>query len=116
MGLGDFLDHFQDYLIVTFSSYFCNIINFRILSYLMTKPNLNKDQSYNTMSTDLFQEIFRLFISEFAGLADSGSPYLTRRMKILENVAALRCSVIMVDTGCQDLVLDMAKTFFSAAK
>lgn len=68
------------------------------------------------MSTALSQEIFRLFISEFSGLADTGSPYLTRRMKILENVAALRCSVIMVDTGCQDLVLDMAKIFFSAAK
>ncbi|KAM0917251.1 hypothetical protein ACQ4PT_009670 [Festuca glaucescens] len=65
---------------------------------------------------EIFKEIFRLFISEFVGLADSGSPYLTRRMKILENVAALRCSVIMVDTGCQDLVLDMAKIFFSAAK
>ncbi|KAM3334027.1 hypothetical protein ACQJBY_028849 [Aegilops geniculata] len=65
---------------------------------------------------EIFKEIFRLFISEFSGLADTGSPYLTRRMKILENVAALRCSVIMVDTGCQDLVLDMAKIFFSAAK
>lgn len=65
---------------------------------------------------EIFKEIFRLFISEFAGLAETGSPYLTRRMKILENVAALRCSVIMVDTGCQDLVLDMAKIFFSAAK
>lgn len=65
---------------------------------------------------EIFKEIFRLFISEFAGLADSGSPYLTRRMKILENVAALRCSVIMVDTGCQDLVLDMTKIFFSVAK
>uniref|UniRef100_A0ACD5VVH9 Uncharacterized protein n=1 Tax=Avena sativa TaxID=4498 RepID=A0ACD5VVH9_AVESA len=64
---------------------------------------------------DIFKEIFRLFISEFAGLADT-SPYLTRRMKILENFAALRCSVIMVDTGCQDLVLDMAKIFFLAAK
>ncbi|VAH66427.1 unnamed protein product [Triticum turgidum subsp. durum] len=65
---------------------------------------------------EIFKEIFRLFISEFSGLADTESPYLTRRMKILENVAALRCSVIMVDTGCQDLVLDMAKIFFSAAK
>uniref|UniRef100_A0A453G0Q8 Sister chromatid cohesion protein n=2 Tax=Aegilops tauschii subsp. strangulata TaxID=200361 RepID=A0A453G0Q8_AEGTS len=65
---------------------------------------------------EIFKEIFRLFISEFSRLADIGSPYLTRRMKILENVAALRCSVIMVDTGCQDLVLDMAKIFFSAAK
>ncbi|XP_044977567.1 sister chromatid cohesion protein PDS5 homolog A-B isoform X2 [Hordeum vulgare subsp. vulgare] len=65
---------------------------------------------------EIFKEIFRLFISEFSGLADTGSPYLTRRMKILENVAALRCSVIMVDTGCQDLVLDMAKIFFSAAQ
>ncbi|PNT73259.1 hypothetical protein BRADI_2g56220v3 [Brachypodium distachyon] len=64
----------------------------------------------------VFKEIFRIFISEFAGLAETSSPYLTRRMKILENVAALRCSVIMLDTGCQDLVLDMTKIFFSAVK
>ncbi|KAL6614101.1 hypothetical protein ACP70R_036371 [Stipagrostis hirtigluma subsp. patula] len=67
-------------------------------------------------SDEIFKEIFRLFISIFADLAESSSPYLTRRMKILENVAALRCSVIMLDIGCEDLVLDMVKIFFSAVK
>ncbi|XP_040378681.1 sister chromatid cohesion protein PDS5 homolog A isoform X2 [Oryza brachyantha] len=67
-------------------------------------------------SDEIFKEIFRLFISVFADLAETSSPYLPRRILILENVAALRCSVIMLDIGCQDLVLDMVKVFFSAVK
>ncbi|KAF0902491.1 hypothetical protein E2562_017891, partial [Oryza meyeriana var. granulata] len=67
-------------------------------------------------SDEIFKEIFRLFISVFADLAETSSPYLPRRIFILENVAALRCSVIMLDIGCQDLVLDMVKIFFSAVK
>jgi sister-chromatid-cohesion protein PDS5 len=62
------------------------------------------------------QEIFRLFISIFADLAETSSPYVTRRMKILENVAALRCSMIMLNIGCEDLILDMVKIFFSTVK
>lgn len=67
-------------------------------------------------SDEIFKEIFSLFISIFADLAETSSPYLTRRMKILENVAALRCSIIMLDIGCEDLVLDMVKIFFSSVK
>uniref|UniRef100_A0A0E0N5L1 Uncharacterized protein n=1 Tax=Oryza rufipogon TaxID=4529 RepID=A0A0E0N5L1_ORYRU len=67
-------------------------------------------------SDEIFKEIFRLFISVFADLAETSSPYLPRRILILENVAALRCSVIMLDVGCQDLVLDMVRIFFSAVK
>jgi sister chromatid cohesion protein PDS5 len=64
----------------------------------------------------VFQEIFRIFISIFADLAETSSPYLTRRMKILENVAALKCSIIMFDIDCEDLALDMVKIFFSSMK
>uniref|UniRef100_A0A0D9V8B2 Tudor domain-containing protein n=1 Tax=Leersia perrieri TaxID=77586 RepID=A0A0D9V8B2_9ORYZ len=67
-------------------------------------------------SDEIFKEIFRLFINVFADLSETSSPYLSRRILILTNVAALRCSVIMLDIGCQDLVLDMVKTFFSAVK
>ncbi|CAL4960254.1 unnamed protein product [Urochloa decumbens] len=67
-------------------------------------------------SDERLKEIFRLFISIFADLAETSSPYLTRRMKILENVAALRCSMIMLNIGCEDLILDMIKIFFSLVR
>ncbi|WVZ68025.1 hypothetical protein U9M48_017016 [Paspalum notatum var. saurae] len=67
-------------------------------------------------SDEILKEIFRLFISIFADLSETSSPYLTRRMKILENVAALRCSMIMLNIGCEDLILDMVKIFFSSVK
>ncbi|CAO2182211.1 unnamed protein product [Urochloa humidicola] len=67
-------------------------------------------------SDEILKEIFRLFISIFADLAETSSPYLTRRMKILENVAALRCSMIMINIGCDDLILDMVKIFFSSVR
>ncbi|OEL37949.1 hypothetical protein BAE44_0001036 [Dichanthelium oligosanthes] len=67
-------------------------------------------------SDEILKEIFRLFISIFADLAETSSPYLTRRMKILENVAALRCSMIMLNIGCEDLILDMVKSFFSSVR
>ncbi|CAO1942424.1 unnamed protein product [Urochloa humidicola] len=67
-------------------------------------------------SDEILKEIFRLFISIFADLAETSSPYLTRRMKILENVAALRCSMIMLNIGCEDLILDMVKIFFSSVR
>lgn len=62
------------------------------------------------------QEIFKIIISTFVDLADVESPYISRRMKILETVSALRCSVIMLDIGCEDLVLDMFRVFFSVAE
>uniref|UniRef100_K3XDX2 Sister chromatid cohesion protein n=1 Tax=Setaria italica TaxID=4555 RepID=K3XDX2_SETIT len=67
-------------------------------------------------SDEILTEIFRLFISIFADLAETSSPYLTRRMKILENVAALRCSMIMLNIGCEDLILDIVKIFFSSVR
>ncbi|KAG2593232.1 hypothetical protein PVAP13_5NG110322 [Panicum virgatum] len=67
-------------------------------------------------SDEILKEIFRLFISIFADLTETSSPYLTRRMKILESVAALRCSMIMVDIGCEDLILDMVKIFFTSVR
>lgn len=62
------------------------------------------------------QEIFRLFIGIFSDLDDTKSPFLPRRMKIIENAAALKCYVILLDIGCEDLVLELFKTFFSVLR
>ncbi|XP_010912048.2 sister chromatid cohesion protein PDS5 homolog B isoform X2 [Elaeis guineensis] len=67
-------------------------------------------------SDEIFKDIFRLIINTFVDLADTSSPYFTRRLKILETVAALKCCVIMLEIGCDDLVLDLFKVFFSVVK
>ncbi|CAL9070064.1 unnamed protein product [Musa banksii] len=67
-------------------------------------------------SDEIFMHIFRLIIGTFIDLADTASPYFTRRTKILESFAALRCCVIMLDMGCEDLVLEMFKVFFSVVR
>ncbi|XP_078181537.1 ARM repeat superfamily protein [Carex rostrata] len=64
-------------------------------------------------SDTILKEIFRLFIGIFNDLGDTKSPYLPRRMKIIENAATLKCYVILLDIGCEDLVLELFKTFFS---
>ncbi|KAJ0969546.1 hypothetical protein J5N97_022423 [Dioscorea zingiberensis] len=67
-------------------------------------------------SDELFKGIFRLFISIFADLADTASPYFTRRLRILKTVADVKCCLLMLDIGCMDLVLDMFKVFFSSVR
>jgi hypothetical protein len=72
--------------------------------------------SCEALSTPFSQEIFRLFISVFADLAETSSLYLPRMILILENSAALKCSVIMLAIGCQDLVLDIVRIILSAVR
>ncbi|CAN6439255.1 unnamed protein product [Victoria cruziana] len=67
-------------------------------------------------SDELLKDIFQLFIGTFGELADTASPYFTRRVKILETVARVRCCVLMLDIGCNDLVLDMFNVFFSVVR
>ncbi|KAM0947386.1 putative sister chromatid cohesion protein Pds5 [Dioscorea sansibarensis] len=67
-------------------------------------------------SDKLFEGNFRLFISIFSDLADTASPYFTRRARVLKIVADVKCSVLMLDIGCMDLVLEMFKVFFSAVR
>lgn len=62
------------------------------------------------------QDIFRLFISIFEDLADTTSPFFTRRSNILETIAALRCCVIMLDIGSEDLALKMFEVFFNVVR
>ncbi|XP_042393819.1 sister chromatid cohesion protein PDS5 homolog A-A-like isoform X1 [Zingiber officinale] len=65
---------------------------------------------------EIFKHVFRLIIDTFMDLGDTASPYFTRRTKILESVAALKCCVIMLDIDCEDLVLDMFKVIFSVIR
>ncbi|XP_020238238.1 sister chromatid cohesion protein PDS5 homolog A isoform X2 [Cajanus cajan] len=62
------------------------------------------------------RDAFKLIISLFADLADTASPFFSKRAKVLETVAQLRCCVIMLEINCIDLVLEMFNTFFSVAR
>ncbi|KAL1121303.1 hypothetical protein V6Z11_D01G223300 [Gossypium hirsutum] len=62
------------------------------------------------------RDIFKLIISIFSELADTTSAFFSRRVKILETVARCKCCVIMLDIGCDDLILEMFKTFFSVVR
>ncbi|KAG8378272.1 hypothetical protein BUALT_Bualt08G0120300 [Buddleja alternifolia] len=67
-------------------------------------------------SDTVFRDIFRLLLSIFEELDDIASPYFSRRAKLLETVAKLQFCVLMLDTGCEDLVLKMFKSFFSVVR
>ncbi|XP_068663367.1 sister chromatid cohesion protein PDS5 homolog B isoform X2 [Aristolochia californica] len=67
-------------------------------------------------SDEILKGIFKLLISMFAELADTSSPYFTRRVKILETVSALKCCVLMLDIGCENLVLEMFNVFFTVVR
>ncbi|KAL0351487.1 UNVERIFIED_CONTAM: Sister chromatid cohesion protein pds5 [Sesamum calycinum] len=62
------------------------------------------------------RDIFKFLLSMFVELDDTASPYFSRRAKLLETVAKLQFCLVMLDTGCDDLILKMFKTFFSAAR
>ncbi|KAK8370983.1 hypothetical protein V6Z12_A01G214000 [Gossypium hirsutum] len=62
------------------------------------------------------RDIFKLIISIFSELADTTSAFFSRRVKILETIARCKCCVIMLDIGCNDLILEMFKTFFSVVR
>ncbi|KAL8110273.1 sister chromatid cohesion protein PDS5 homolog B isoform X1 [Apium graveolens] len=81
---------------------FCEII--RILA-----PNPD-------FSDELLRDIFKLFISMFEELADTSSPYFSRRVKLLETVAKLEFCVLMIDTGSEDLILKMFTVFYDVAR
>ncbi|KAL5722287.1 hypothetical protein ACHQM5_005825 [Ranunculus cassubicifolius] len=74
---------------------------------------LAPDPPYNDKT---LREIFTLLISMFMELSDTKSPYFTRRVKILETIARLKCCVIMMGLGCDDLVLEMFNIFFSVIR
>ncbi|KAL2520021.1 ARM repeat superfamily protein [Forsythia ovata] len=81
---------------------FCEII--RILA-----PNPD-------FSDATFRDIFRLLLSTFKELDNTKCAYFLRRAKLLDTVAQLQFCVIMLDIGCEDLVVNMFKSFFSVVR
>ncbi|KAL2497210.1 ARM repeat superfamily protein [Abeliophyllum distichum] len=81
---------------------FCEII--RILA-----PNPD-------FSDATFRDIFRLLLSTFNELDNTKCAYFLRRAKLLDTVAQLQFCVIMLDIGCEDLVVQMFKSFFSVVR
>ncbi|KAK1371608.1 hypothetical protein POM88_037700 [Heracleum sosnowskyi] len=76
---------------------FCEII--RILA-----PNPD-------FSDELLRDIFKLFKSMLEELADTSSPYFSRRVKLLETVAKLEFCVLIIHTG-EHLILKMFTVFY----
>lgn len=52
----------------------------------------------------------------FEELADTSSPYFSRRVKLLETVAKLEFCVLMIDTGSEDLILKMFTVFYDVVR
>ncbi|XP_062078396.1 sister chromatid cohesion protein PDS5 homolog B isoform X2 [Humulus lupulus] len=82
----------------------CVSETFRILA-----PDLPFEDEY-------LRDVFKLIISMFAELADTTSPYFSRRVKILETVSRCKCCVIMLDIDCNDLIMEMFSIFFSVVR
>lgn len=62
------------------------------------------------------QKIFRFLLRMFEELRDTSNKYFKVRVKILETVDRLQFCLVMLDTGCEDLVLKMFKCFFSVVR
>ncbi|KAD2805787.1 hypothetical protein E3N88_39164 [Mikania micrantha] len=60
--------------------------------------------------------IFQLLLGMFGELADTKSPYYSRRVELLETIAKFNFCVIMLDIGCEDLVRKMFSIFFGAIR
>ncbi|XP_042040794.1 sister chromatid cohesion protein pds5-like [Salvia splendens] len=61
-------------------------------------------------------KIFRFLLRMFEELHDTSSKYFRTRAKILETVDKLQFCLVMLDTGCEDLVVKMFKSFFSVIR
>ncbi|KAH7279481.1 hypothetical protein KP509_37G021700 [Ceratopteris richardii] len=59
------------------------------------------------------QDIFHEVVSAFEGLNETSSSSFSRRSAILEIMANLRIGVVMLDVGCDELIPEMFKIFFS---
>ncbi|XP_050886005.1 sister chromatid cohesion protein PDS5 homolog B isoform X2 [Lathyrus oleraceus] len=62
------------------------------------------------------RDVFKLIIGLFADLADTSNPLFSKRVKVLDTVAQLRCCVLMLEIDCIDLVIEMFNVFFSAVR
>ncbi|CAI9115357.1 OLC1v1016244C1 [Oldenlandia corymbosa var. corymbosa] len=69
-----------------------------------------------SFTDEVLRDIFTLLLSIFGETVDITSPYFSRRVKLLDTVAKLKFCVLMLDSGCEDLVLEMFKIFFGVAR
>eukprot|EP00253_Pinus_taeda_P014590 PITA_14590 len=65
---------------------------------------------------DILMEIFELIVVTFRGLDQIHSPSFERRVKILETVAKVKLSVLMLDMQCDDIIFNLFSIFFSRAR
>ncbi|KAI3767597.1 hypothetical protein L2E82_17844 [Cichorium intybus] len=63
-----------------------------------------------------FRDIFQLLLGMFGELGDTKTPYFSKRVTLLETIAKFNFCVLMLDTGCEDLVLEMFNIFFSVIR
>lgn len=57
-----------------------------------------------------------MFVSTFNGLRDTKHPSFGTIVNILDTVAKYRSFVVMLDLECDDLVIQMFKTFFAVVR
>ncbi|GJS02689.1 sister chromatid cohesion protein PDS5 homolog A isoform X1 [Tanacetum coccineum] len=67
-------------------------------------------------SDEDFRDIFQLLLGMFAELADTKSPYYSRRVELLETIAKYNFCVRMLDIRGEALVLKMFNIFFSVIR
>ncbi|KAI7739411.1 hypothetical protein M8C21_010754 [Ambrosia artemisiifolia] len=60
--------------------------------------------------------IYQLLLGMFGELVDTKSPYYSRRVELLETIAKFNFCVLMLDIGCEDLVLKMFNIFFGVIR
>ncbi|KAL8482154.1 hypothetical protein ACS0TY_028350 [Phlomoides rotata] len=62
------------------------------------------------------RDIFRFLLSIFEELDDTASPFFSKRAKLVETIAKLRFCLVMLDIGCEDLVIKLFESFFSVVR
>ncbi|KAF5780412.1 putative sister chromatid cohesion protein Pds5 [Helianthus annuus] len=62
------------------------------------------------------RSIYQLLLGMFGELVDTKSPYYSRRVELLETVSKYNFCVLMLDIGCEDLVLKMFNIFFGVIR
>ncbi|KAH9304037.1 hypothetical protein KI387_008441, partial [Taxus chinensis] len=67
---------------------------------------------YLPYNDDIMRDIFKHMVRSFQSLWNITRPYYSKRVKILETMAKVNSSVLMVDLGYNDLILHMFEVFF----
>ncbi|GAA0143288.1 chromatin/chromatin-binding, or -regulatory protein [Lithospermum erythrorhizon] len=65
---------------------------------------------------EVLRDTFELLISIFGDLTKLEDVFFSKRIELLQTVAKLQFYLLMLDTGCDDLVIKMFKTFFNVVR